>query len=267
MWLCNPIDCNPPSSSLHGISQARILEWVAISFSRGTSWARDQTCVSCIGRQSLYHWASNKLHVIWYQLPPTNSVVHILNECHWPRLPPSLWATLCLVLDYSHLESQGLFVQIISSLPSSRYKGCCQGPTFAKSGNIPLSSSPRAMCMSARPKGSHLRDSPPEYQSFWGYQFHLSRKILLPFTLICACTWSLQSCLILCHPVDCSLPGFSVLGILQARILEWVPLPSSRGSSLSREWTHVSYVSCIGKQVFTTSATWEAQLLLHTNSS
>ena len=87
------------------------------------------------------------------------------------------------------------------------------------------------MCMSARPKGSHLRDSPPEYQSFWGYQFHLSRKILLPFTLICACAWSLQLCLILCHPVDCSLPGFSVLGILQARILEWVPLPSSRGSS------------------------------------
>ena len=46
--LCNPMDCSPPSSSVHGIFQARILEWVAISFSRGSSWPRDQTQVSCI---------------------------------------------------------------------------------------------------------------------------------------------------------------------------------------------------------------------------
>ena len=46
--LCDPMDCSPPGSSVHGVSQARILEWVAISFSRGSSWFRDQTCVSCI---------------------------------------------------------------------------------------------------------------------------------------------------------------------------------------------------------------------------
>ena len=45
---CNPLDCSPPGSSVHGISQARILEWVPISFSRGSSWPRDQTCISCI---------------------------------------------------------------------------------------------------------------------------------------------------------------------------------------------------------------------------
>ena len=48
--LCYPVDCSPPGSSVHGISQARILEWVAISSSRGSSWPRDQThdsCVSC----------------------------------------------------------------------------------------------------------------------------------------------------------------------------------------------------------------------------
>ena len=39
--LCNPTDCNPPSSSIHGISQARVLEWIAISFSRGSSRPRD----------------------------------------------------------------------------------------------------------------------------------------------------------------------------------------------------------------------------------
>ena len=41
--LCNSMDCSPPGSSVHGISQARILQWVAISFSRGSSWLRDQT--------------------------------------------------------------------------------------------------------------------------------------------------------------------------------------------------------------------------------
>ena len=45
---CDPMDCSPPGSSVHGISQARTLEWVAISSSRGSSHPRDQTCVSCI---------------------------------------------------------------------------------------------------------------------------------------------------------------------------------------------------------------------------
>ena len=51
--LCKPVDCSPPGSSDHGIFQARILEWVAISSSRGSSWPREWTrfpCVSCIGR-------------------------------------------------------------------------------------------------------------------------------------------------------------------------------------------------------------------------
>ena len=53
--LCNTTDCSPPGSSVPGISQARILEWVAISPSRGSSPSRDQTCVSCIGGRILYH--------------------------------------------------------------------------------------------------------------------------------------------------------------------------------------------------------------------
>ena len=55
--LWDPMDYSPPGSSVHDISQARILEWVAISFSRGSFWQRDQTCVSylCIGRWVLYH--------------------------------------------------------------------------------------------------------------------------------------------------------------------------------------------------------------------
>ena len=48
--LCIPMDCSLPGSSDRGIFQARILEWVAISFSRGSSWTKDWTRVSCIGR-------------------------------------------------------------------------------------------------------------------------------------------------------------------------------------------------------------------------
>ena len=48
--LCDPLNCSLPGSSVHGISQARILEWVAISSSSESSWPRDQTCISCIGR-------------------------------------------------------------------------------------------------------------------------------------------------------------------------------------------------------------------------
>ena len=46
-----------PSSSVYGIFQARILEWVAISYSKGSSHPRDQAPISCFGRQILYHWA------------------------------------------------------------------------------------------------------------------------------------------------------------------------------------------------------------------
>ena len=56
----------------------------------------------------------------------------------------------------------------------------------------------------------------------------------------------LQSCPTLCDPVDCSPPGSSVHGILQAaRIQEWVAIPFSRGSSQTMDQTHIAYVSCI----------------------
>ena len=60
---------------------------------------------------------------------------------------------------------------------------------------------------------------------------------------------SLQSCPTLCDPMDYSLSGSSVHGIFQARILEWVAKPFSRESSQSRDRTHISYVSCFGRQV------------------
>ena len=71
--LCSSIDCSPPGSSVHGILQARILEWVAISFSRESSQPRDWTWVSCIAGGFLTHQASPNLYkqhllVIWLKL-------------------------------------------------------------------------------------------------------------------------------------------------------------------------------------------------------
>ena len=60
---------------------------------------------------------------------------------------------------------------------------------------------------------------------------------------------SLQSCLTLCNPRDCSLPGSSVHGNLQARLLEGVAMPSSRGYSRPKDWTYIFYISCIGRWV------------------
>ena len=72
------------------------------------------------------------------------------------------------------------------------------------------------------------------------------KSISRMFILMCAKL--LQSCLTICNPMDCSLPGSSVHGILQARILEWVAISYSRGSSQLKDQTHVSCVSYAGRQ-------------------
>ena len=96
--LCNPEDCSPPGSSVHGISQVRILEWVAIPLSRGSSQPRDRTWVSwisCLGRWVLYHGT------IWKALTPAISTAFshhpdasvvslrdsLLALCFYPLLP------------------------------------------------------------------------------------------------------------------------------------------------------------------------------------
>ena len=56
--FCDSTDFSLPGSSVHGIFQARILNWVAISYSRGSSWSRDRIHVPCMGRRILYHHAT-----------------------------------------------------------------------------------------------------------------------------------------------------------------------------------------------------------------
>ena len=75
---------------------------------------------------------------------------------------------------------------------------------------------------------------------------HMKNKEHSPLTYVCVpChAKSLQASLSLCDTMDCSQPGSSVHRIVQARILEWVVMPSSRESSWSRDWTHISQVCC-----------------------
>ena len=60
LTLCDPMDCGPPGSSVHGILQARILEWVAFPFSRGSSQPRDRTQVSCFAGRFFTIWATRE---------------------------------------------------------------------------------------------------------------------------------------------------------------------------------------------------------------
>ena len=89
----------------------------------------------------------------------------------------------------------------------------------------------------------------------WCRGFPISRKhedqvVKGAWTGVCLlCAKLPKSCLILWDLRDCSIPGSSVHGILQARILEWVAMLSPRGSSQPRDRTHISYVSCIGRWV------------------
>ena len=92
------------------------------------------------------------------------------------------------------------------------------------------------------------------------YTYYSSTLVFIIVLALCVCLCVLvaQSCLTLCNPMSCTLPGSSVHGIFQARILEWVVMPFSRGSSPPRGQT---WVSCIAGRLFTVWATREACVL------
>ena len=77
------------------------------------------------------------------------------------------------------------------------------------------------------------------------FNLYIIKKLLLVFYLACIVKWRSevsQSCPTLCDPMGCSLPGFSIHGIFQARVLEWLAISFSRGSSRPRDWTQVSRI-------------------------
>ena len=96
--LCDPMDCSPLGSSVHGILQARILEWIAIPFSRVFAWPRDQTLVFCTAGRFFTGWVtreapSGSLLVIYFIY---SSELH--HSCLWSLGQPS---------NILHLEFQG----------------------------------------------------------------------------------------------------------------------------------------------------------------
>ena len=88
------MDCSLPSSSIHGIFQARILEWIAISFSRGSSQSRDGTQVSCIAGRLLTLWGTGEMKWINSSAPPHSGAIvkHIVYGSS-----QGLWGALVLV--------------------------------------------------------------------------------------------------------------------------------------------------------------------------
>ena len=89
-------------------------------------------------------------------------------------------------------------------------------------------------------------------------EIHKTRRTETQMTALCLVT---QLCLTLCNPKDCSLPGSSLHGILQARILEWVTMPSTRGSSQAMYRTQVSPIA---GRFFTVWATYHSGLIRYT---
>ena len=107
-WLCDRTDYSLPGSSVHEILQARILEWTAISSSRGSSQPRGWicvSCVSCIDRQILYHWTAWQSQRVWSE----SLVTHL--HCMWKV------AVILEILCYISWPSQ--VVLIVKNLPAN----------------------------------------------------------------------------------------------------------------------------------------------------
>ena len=115
--LCDHMDFSPPGSSIHGIFQARVLEWIAISFSRGSSQPRDRTQVSCIAGRRFTVWASrealktklpDKCWIIFQNLAHQTSHPRLL-----PRSPKFCSVHLCLFFCFAYRVIINIFLNSI----------------------------------------------------------------------------------------------------------------------------------------------------------
>ena len=189
------MDCSPPGSSVQRIFQSRILEWVAISFSRGSSRPRDPTRVSCIAGRFFTDWATREAHSIplynthhtfdehfdcFQSVAIADNVAHIVN-IFWLMF----YQSDVLMLIYSDYI---LYVSKVLTYKSQFY--FCVPETEKRALNLTVYTGAIKLHAAAAAK-------------------------------------SLQSCLTLCDPIDGSPPGSSVPGILQARTLEWVAIAFS----------------------------------------
>ena len=117
--LCGPVDCSPPGSSGHGLFQARILEGVAISFSRGSSRPKDRTrgsCVSCTGRRVPSQWATKCQKQT--SNPHLSPKLRFLQGCSdWPLCWPR-WVLLSVRAMVELFQSEIIFWSILAKVRS-----------------------------------------------------------------------------------------------------------------------------------------------------
>ena len=236
--LCNPVDHSPPASSVHGMLQARILEWFAISFSRGSSQPRDRTWVSCIaGRQMLYPLS--------HQGIPLSSTKRQIKE---------------------KKKKKRKVLQRLQTPKTSTNSFHEQEARERKQFAFLTHKLRKHLAIGGKKIGCH------SWKSATGiYSLQNWIKTRWYCAYMCAKSLSLQSCLTLCKPVDHSCTGSSVHGILQAiwkylnikihsRILEWIATLSSKGSYQPRVQTCGLFCTspALVGEFFTTSITWEA---------
>ena len=126
---CDPMDCSPTGSSVHGVFEARVLEWVAISFSRRSSQHRDRTWVSCIVGRRFTVWASGK-SLKWlcspYCLPVTlRGYRSLILYMKGLRCREGLWQTCCFKAITSRNETRAYFPVFILGPQSVSTKPRC----------------------------------------------------------------------------------------------------------------------------------------------
>ena len=124
--LCNCVDCSPPGSSVHGILQPRILEWVAFPFSRGSSRTGTSTLVSCIAGRFFTIWATGDCHfesrILWIHLTASliGGFVTLVTGVDWSTNQEILILVLSMWPWASHISSPSMFLK----LPQGPFSVC-----------------------------------------------------------------------------------------------------------------------------------------------
>ena len=173
VWLCDPMDCSLPGSSVHGILQARILEWFAISSSRESSWPRGPTHVFCIGRQILYHWATCGVHepqlehskspevhvIIKTDRVIQNKIATQKNDCEWLQNHLQNIVSLCIFLStrsiYLIRLSRIIFKKLLGDLSEEKEKL----PTELRSQKLPGKIKPDVLAWHHKDEAGRIHQS------------------------------------------------------------------------------------------------------------
>ena len=262
--LCDPMDYSLPGSSVHGILQVRILEWLPLP-SPGDLLTQGSNS----SLLHLLHWQTGALPA-----EPTGNPV-IWDKIQTPLLQNGIPLSVLLKSYYFHqLQSQTQISNTFKIHQSTYQKSQCWGLPNSWLGwnesRLASISQFGKLVVSVFPHTQSL--GPYQWQAFkvrfrvfivvltvlksrstshcltfiWVWSLSEPSKVALCSMLsrfshvwLCATLWTIYS-----------PPGSSVHGILQARILEWVAMPGTRGSSQPRDQTRISYVSCIGRWVF-----------------